>query len=213
MATETAPLSGRKAQAARNDETILEAARTVFMRDPAAPITDVARLAGVGLSALYRRYSGKDELLQILCADGLHRFMAVADAALADQRDAWDAFAEFLRGIVDADVHSLTVRLAGTFPTTEALRTLAGEANKRAGRVFRRAKAAGAVRADLHLNDLGMLLEQLTAVRVADAERTRTLRHRYLELQLDAMRPEAARTRLTGPAPSAEELGERWIPR
>jgi AcrR family transcriptional regulator len=213
METQTAPLSGRKAQAARNNDAILDAARTVFMRDPSAPISDVARVAGVGVSALYRRYPSKDELLQTLSADGLQRFMAVADAALADQGDAWDAFAGFVRGIIDADVHSLTVHLAGTFEPTDQLRELAAEANKHAGRVFRRARAAGAIRADVHLNDLGMLFEQLTAVRVADAERTRALRHRYLELQLDGFRPEAARTRLTAPAPSSEELGERWRPR
>jgi AcrR family transcriptional regulator len=212
MQTRTGPLSGRKAQAARNDQTILDAARTVFMRDPSAPISDVARQAGVGVSALYRRYASKDELLQKLCADGLHRFIAVAEAAVVDQRDAWDVFAAFVRGIIDADVHSLTVHLAGTFPPTEELHRLVEEANKRAARIFRRAKAAGAIRADLHLNDLAMLFEQLTAVRVDDPERTRMLRQRYLELQLDGLRPEAARTTLTGPAPSSEELRERWIP-
>jgi hypothetical protein len=65
----------------------------------------------------------------------------------------------------------------------------------------------------LHLNDLAMLFEQLTAVRVGDAERTRTLRQRYLGLQLDALRPAAATTKLPGPPPSSDELGERWIPR
>jgi AcrR family transcriptional regulator len=168
---------------------------------------------GVGVSALYRRYASKDELLQTLCADGLHRFIATADAALADDGDPWDAFAGFIGGIVDADVHSLTVHLAGTFTPTQELHQLADDANKRAARVFRRAKLAGSIRADLHLNDLAMLFEQLTAVRVGDAERTRTLRQRYLGLQLDALRPAAATTKLPGPPPSSDELGERWIPR
>jgi AcrR family transcriptional regulator len=213
MHLRTGPLSGRKAQAARNDGTILDAARAVFMRNPAAPVADVARAAGVGVSALYRRYASKDELLQTLCADGLHRFIAVADAALADDRDPWDAFAGFIGGIVDADVHSLTVHLAGTFTPTQELHQLADDANRRAARVFRRAKLAGCIRADLHLNDLAMLFEQLTAVRVGDADRTRTLRQRYLGLQLDALRPAAATTKLPGPPPSSDELGERWIPR
>jgi AcrR family transcriptional regulator len=68
--------SGRKAQAERNDQTILDAARAVFPREPAAPISAVAKEAGVGISALYRRYAGKDELLQTLCADGLRRYIA-----------------------------------------------------------------------------------------------------------------------------------------
>src|SRR5580704_4810648 len=49
------PLSGRQAEAARNDRRILESARAVFVADPAAPITAVARHAGVGISALYTR--------------------------------------------------------------------------------------------------------------------------------------------------------------
>ena len=45
-----APLSGRRAQAARNDQLILDSARAVFIADPAAPITAVA-MAGVPIRA------------------------------------------------------------------------------------------------------------------------------------------------------------------
>ncbi len=43
----TAPMSGRRAQAARNDELIMNAAREVFVADPTAPIAAVAERAGV----------------------------------------------------------------------------------------------------------------------------------------------------------------------
>ena len=65
----------RRAQAARNDQRILEAARTMFIDDPAAPIAAVAERAGVGIGALYRRYRSKDELLQRLAGDGLRRYI------------------------------------------------------------------------------------------------------------------------------------------
>ena len=77
------PMSGRRAEAARNDERILAAARAVFLADPSAPIAAVAQHAGVGVGALYRRYASKDHLLQTLCADGLHRFIALAESALS----------------------------------------------------------------------------------------------------------------------------------
>jgi AcrR family transcriptional regulator len=211
--------SGRKAQAARNDTAILDAAREVFMRDPDAPISAVAQAAGVGISALYRRYAGKEELLQTLCADGLRRYIGVAESALrdgahpAEPADPWESFAGFIRGIIDADVHALTVHLAGTFTPTQELRGLAEEANRLSARLLRRAKAAGVVRPDLHLNDLAMLWEQLTAVRLGDAGRTAALRHRYLVMHLDALRPGTARTRLPGRPPSSAELGQRWVPR
>jgi AcrR family transcriptional regulator len=189
---------------------ILDAAREVFMREPGAPISAVAEQAGVGMGALYRRYAGKEELLRTLCSDGLHRFIALAEAALADDGDPWEAFAGFVRGITESDVHSLTVRLAGTFIPTAELRELAARASALADRVFGRAKDSGVLRPDLHANDLPMIFEQITAIRLGDAERTATLRRRYSELLLDALRAHPGARRLVGPPPSAEELSRRW---
>jgi AcrR family transcriptional regulator len=209
----TGPLSGRKAQANRNDEAILDAARTVFIRDPAAPISAVAKEAGVGISALYRRYAGKEELLQTLCANGLATYIECAEQALADEDDPWRAFTGFLRDVIDADVHALTVNLAGTFTPTEEMFHQSVRATALAGELLRRVREAGAVRPDLELNDIAMLLEQLTAVTGGDAERTRVLRRRYLAMHFDALRPEAASGGLPGPPPSDAELGARWIPK
>ena len=213
MTTSASPASGRKAQAARNDEAILAAARLVFIREPGAPVAAVAAEAGVGISALYRRYSGKEDLLQTLCRESLREFIAIARAAATGDGSAWDAFVTFIQGIIDADVHSLTVHLAGTFPPTQELRGLADEASKLAGGLLRKAKSAGAVRSDLHLNDLAMIFEQLSAVHLPAAARTRLLRRRYLQLHLDALRPGAATAALPGPPPTGDELGERWRPR
>jgi AcrR family transcriptional regulator len=208
-----APLSGRRAQAARNDGAILEAARRVFLRDANAPIAAVATEAGVGVGALYRRYASKEVLLQTLCRDGLLRFAAIAEEAEAAHDDPGDALDAFIRGIVDADVHSLTVHLAGTFSPTAELGELAGRTGRLAERLFRRARAAGALRADAHLNDIVMIFEQLAAVRIGDADRTRALRRRYLAFHLDALRPAAATGTAPGRPPTAAELGERWRPR
>ena len=205
----TAPLSGRRAQAARNDRRILDAARAVFTADPGAPISAVAARAGVGIGALYRRYASKEELLRRLCADGLQRYIAEAEAALADQGDPWTAFATFMRRIVDADTHSLTLRLAGTFTPTEELYREAGKAQALNVRLFDRTRAAGAIRPDVEVDDLSFLLEQLAAIHAGDQHRTGQLRHRYLALLLDALRTPAAAP-LPGPAPSWDELRRRW---
>src|SRR5215217_5092689 len=101
MSTAPTPLSGRRAEAARNDERILQSARAVFVADPGAPISAVAEHAGVGVGALYRRYPSKEELLRKISADGLQRFIAAAEAALGDEGDAWEAFAGFMRRCVD----------------------------------------------------------------------------------------------------------------
>src|SRR5437588_4878204 len=94
--TITPRLPGRQAEALRNDTVILESARAVFIADPGAPISAVAKHAGVGISALYKRYPSKDDLLRKLCSDGLARFIAETERALADTRDPWTVLAEFM---------------------------------------------------------------------------------------------------------------------
>jgi AcrR family transcriptional regulator len=204
-------LSGRKAQARRNDTVILAAAREVFLRDPRAPISAVAETAGVGISALYRRYPSKDALLRTLCADGLRRYIEVAEQTLASEGTPWEAFAGFVTGIVESDVHSLTVHLAGTFRPTKELRDLVTEANDLTAELMKRAHRARAVRPDLDVNDLPMLFEQMSAIRVHDEARTAQLRRRYVALLLDALRPDAATGTLPESRPSDAELGARWV--
>jgi AcrR family transcriptional regulator len=207
-------LSGRRGQAARNDERILAAAREVFIGDPNAPISAVAARADVGISALYRRWPSKEDLLRQLCRDGLRVYLDEAEAAIADRGDPWHAFATFLHRVVEADVHSLTVRLAGTFTPTEdmyAEATRSGELNER---LVARTKAAGDLRDDVTAEDLTLILEQLAAIRpgiFGDARRTTELRERYLALILDGLRSD--REPLPGPPPSDAELGRRWARR
>ncbi|NUT55329.1 MAG: TetR/AcrR family transcriptional regulator [Thermoleophilia bacterium] len=201
---------GRIAEAARNDRKILESARAVFVADPEAPIAAVAKHAGVGIGALYRRYDGKEALLRALCADGLRRYIEAAESALADEQDPWDAFAAFMRREVDADASSLTQRLAGTFTPTPELYAAAARAGELNVALFSRAQEAGAIRPDASVNDLGPILEQLASLQIGDADRARELRHRYLTLFLDGLRTTAEE--LPAPAPSDDELQERWRP-
>jgi AcrR family transcriptional regulator len=205
----SAPLSGRRAEAARNDKLILEAAREVFVADPGAPISAVAELAGVGIGALYRRYGSKQDLLRRLSAEGLRTYTAAVEDALADDGDPWAAFAGFMRRIVDADTHSLTLRLAGTFTPTEELYRDSERAQELNVRLFERTRAAGAIRSDIEVDDIALLLEQLAAVRVADEDRTRQLRHRYLALLLEALHNTLG-PQLPGPPPSWAEIDRRW---
>jgi AcrR family transcriptional regulator len=203
------PLSGRRAQAVRNDRVILDAAREVFVADPKAPISAVAERAGVGIGALYRRYGSKEDLLRRLSAEGLQIYITAVEDALADDGDVWAAFAEFMRRIVEADTHSLTLRLAGTFTPTEELYRDSERAQELNVRLFEHIRAAGAIRPDIEVDDIALLLEQLAAIRVGDEERTRQLRRRYLALMLDALRDRSG-SRLPGPPPSWEEIGRRW---
>jgi AcrR family transcriptional regulator len=201
------PRSGRRAEAARNDERIIESARSVFVADPSAPITAVAKHAGVGISALYSRYGSKEELLRRICHDGLARFVEETEAALADERDTWAAFADYMRRLVDADSTSLTLALAGTFTPTPEMFELAERANTLLTQLFERVRHV--LRSDVEVHDISVVLEMVAAVRVSDRGRTEQLRRRYLVLLLDGLRA-TERDALPGPPPTWQEMNERW---
>ncbi|MFI5842794.1 TetR/AcrR family transcriptional regulator [Catenuloplanes sp. NPDC051500] len=204
-------LSGRRGHAKRNDEAILTAARDVFVHDPGAPIAAVAGRAGVGISALYRRYAGKEDLLRQLCLSGLQRMILEAETVEAEP-DGWSALAGFLERVVDADVHALTTRLAGAFTPTPELRATAARADEVVALLIARAHESGRLRADVVPEDVGLILEGCAAIRADDSLRTMQLRRRHLALLLHGLSrvsgPDDAA--LPGPAPRPGELS-RWL--
>jgi AcrR family transcriptional regulator len=203
-------LSGRQQQARRNDAAILAAARAVFVADPDAPVAAVANRAEVNISSLYRRFSSKEELIRQLCSDGLRTYIEIAQAAIDDEEhDTWDVFATFMRRVMEADNHALTVRLAGRFsPDPQNLRD-AARAFALNEQLVARAKAAGVLREDIDANDLTYVFEQLTCLSAPTPRRTGELRARYLALHLDAMRAPGG-TPLPGPPPTTREVAARW---
>lgn len=202
------PLSGRRAEAARNDQRILHAAREVLVADPDAAVSVIAERAGVGMSAIYRRFTDKEDMIRRVCHDGLQRYAEVAEEAL-EVPDGWEAFRTFLEGVVDADVHSLTVRLAGRFDPTEEMFADSTRAAELTTRLVNGARRSGRLRDDFQVDDVTMLLELMTAVRAEDPERTHELRRRYLTLLLDGLSC-GTTAQLPGPAPTAEEFARRW---
>lgn len=203
-------LRGRQAQAAHNDELILQAARAVFLADPAAPISAVAERAGVGIGALYHRYASKEDLLRTLCSDGQQIYLAEIQRALNSGSDPWDAFTGFLRRIVTVSTHGLTVRLAGTFePTAEQMAT-AEQMRILGTKLFQRARATGQLRPDITWLDVEYLLEYLARVQLGDASRTAELRQRHLAVIIDGLRSTQP-TPLPGKPPTWQEQTQRWI--
>ncbi len=116
-------------------------------------------------------------------------------------------FATWMRDLVDADTSSLTLALAGTFTPTPEMYALAERANTLNAELFERVQ--GVLRPGVVVNDLGLVFELVAAVKVGGRERTIELRRRYLSVILDGLRP-GADGELPGPAPSWQELTERW---
>jgi AcrR family transcriptional regulator len=205
------PLSGRRAEASRNDSLVLEAARAVLTADPDASMADIARRAGVGIGTLYRRYPSKEALVLHLCEDGMARLEAVALRSLdREGDDPWQVFAAFMQEALDEGAGSLGAVLAGTFTPTKELLAVARRLHKAVAAVIDRAHETGALRADVTQEDVNLIFEQLRAVRLGDDERTAALQRRYLALQLQALRAVENAEPLPGPAPSWKEIQQRW---
>jgi AcrR family transcriptional regulator len=204
-------LSGRQAEAARNDQRILDSARAVFVSDPDAPITAVAKHAGVGISALYTRYGSKEELLRKLCTDALLLLVQETEDAIEQAkagRDRWHVLADFMRRRVDAGTSSMTLALAGKFVPTPEMFELANRSNGLLAELF--GLIRDVLRPDVVVHDLSLVFELAAAVKFSDPERTAELRRRYLAVILDGLRA-TDRGALPGPPPAWRELSERWV--
>ena len=206
------PLSGRRAQARRNDPLIRQAAREVFTAHPEAPMSAVAARAGVGISALYRRYANKEDLLRQVARDGLQQYLDIAEAAADDDRDAWTSFADFMGRLLEAQTVAITMNLAGTFAPDEELYAMSMRAAELNEAIVERTKRSGSLRGDIAVDDLSLILEQVSSVRLGDARRTQQLRKRYLELFLEGLRSTGGDP-LPGPPPQPDELASRWARR
>jgi AcrR family transcriptional regulator len=202
-------LSGRQAEASRNDALVLDAARAVLTADPDAAMADIARRAGVGIGTLYRRYPSKEALVLHLCQDGMERLEAVAQTALEREGDPWDVFCAFMEDGLAAGAGSLGAALAGTFTPSKELLAAARSLHRAVQEVIARAHVAGALREDVTQEDINLLFEQLRAVRLGDEERTAALQRRYLALILQGLRAPGAAP-LPGAAPSWMEIQQRW---
>jgi AcrR family transcriptional regulator len=199
---------GRYEEAARNDQRILDAAREVLVERPDAPIAAVAQAAGVGISALYSRYQNKDGLLRALATDALERYVVIHERALAARGDAWTIYVTALGELLDSGSQALAQRLAGTFVPTAAMGELAVHAGRLSQRLFDRTKRAGAFRAGLTVDDVTLLLELLSAVRMPGPDDGRALRDRYFTVITEALR--ADQPRMPGAPPAKGALADRW---
>jgi AcrR family transcriptional regulator len=171
-----------RADAARNRQRLIDAAAEVFAaRGLDATLDDIARHAGVNVATAYRHFANKHELAQ--CVD---RAVAVAEESAA-QPDPWAGLTMFLERSLEmiasnkALVDVLT-RAYGAEHFAEMLRRSSGPLE----RLLERARAAGAVRADVAVTDFAPILEMLGAV---TGHGQPSLPYRSIGLILAGLRP------------------------
>jgi AcrR family transcriptional regulator len=154
-----------RADARRNRERIVEAARTVFAREGGdAQIDDIARAAGVGVGTVYRHFPHKDALLGELVTEKFRLFADNAERAL-EVDDPWEAFAGLLRDNAqfcagDVGVQEALARgpIAWEYAAPEI-----GRLRETTTKLIARAQQAGAMRLDFVVDDIPMLMAGLSS--------------------------------------------------
>jgi AcrR family transcriptional regulator len=150
-----------RADARRNRERVLTAAREVFAEQGReAQMDDVARRAMVGVGTVYRHFPTKEALIEAIAVEAFERLLAVATKQLEREDDAWDALVQTLwagAAILAGDRAVSEIMSESSGPVTldfEMQRRL----NETMAALLEHAQASGALRADVVLDDIPMLM-------------------------------------------------------
>jgi len=204
----TSSRPGLRADALRNRQHLLCAARDVFVEPGAdAPLDEVASRAGVGIATLYRRFPDRESLQRAVALDVLEQASAAASVAEAEELDAVVALGRYMHAALDLRISAVMPVLLGhiSFEDEEMTRAR-DQATAPVLRMIAAGQAAGTLRADIAFGDIGTLLVRLSRPLPGPIppDVDRRLAHRHVELLLQALRVQAPP--LTGPALSLDDL-------
>ncbi len=185
MSTDTSrPL---RADAARNRQLLLDAARAAFAQQGVtASLDDVAKAAGVGPGTLYRHFPSRDHLVLAVIDDGLIAIAAHGRELLTDP-DPLDALVRWLNAFV---AQGSTFRgLAGTLvaPAAGGDDSHCRQSQLSGHALVRRAIDEGLLRADIDVGDVIDMAAAITWIG-EQPERDAAQRERLLRILVDGLR-------------------------
>jgi AcrR family transcriptional regulator len=161
----------------------------------------------VGVGTVYRRFPEKEQLIDALFEDRVEEIAQVARDAVANP-DPWEGLVSFLtraQELQSEDRGLKEIVLGGVRGAERALaaRSLIAPIVEQ---VFDKAKAAGAVRADVELSDLPLLQLAIGTLSESARDVAPDAWRRMMAIVLDGLRAECARTELPGPALEQEQV-------
>lgn len=146
-----------RADAVRNRERVLEAAKVVFNAGgPEASLEAVAKRAGVGIGTLYRHFPTREDLFEAVYRREVEQLSELAEQ-LKNSKDPVDALRRWLGSTVEfvATKKGMSAALALTFQSSSDLAAFSMDRlTKAVGSLLDRAVAAGQMRADISPEDL-----------------------------------------------------------
>jgi AcrR family transcriptional regulator len=155
-----ADVRGLRADAERNRERVIEAARDLFAEQGLdASTNEIARRAGVGIATLFRRFPTRGDLIAAAFECKMRAYVQATDEALADS-DPWHGFCTYIERVcqMQADDRGFADVLTMTFPTAKAFEEERDKAANALTIVLDRAKAAGRLREDFEHQDVPLIL-------------------------------------------------------
>ena len=158
MAAQSAAIVRKpRADAIRNRERVLEAAKAVFSAGgPDASLEAVARRAGVGIGTLYRHFPTREALFEAVYRREVQQLSELAEA-LKSEADPVDALRRWLRSNVEfvATKKGMSAALALAVQGSSELTAFSFDRlTKAVGALLDRAVAAGEIRSDISPEDL-----------------------------------------------------------
>ncbi|MFF7262116.1 TetR/AcrR family transcriptional regulator [Streptomyces sp. NPDC008159] len=207
-ATPVRKVSRPRADALRNRERIVTAAREMFVEfGPDVPLDEIARRAGVGNATVYRNFPDRDALVREVVCSVMDRTALAAEVALEETGDAFEALSRFVHAAADERISALCPMVQSTFdknhPDLEAARERLEELT---AAIMERARRAGQLRDDVGVGDLMIAVSQLSrppaGTQCVGVDR---FVHRHLQLLLDGLRA-PARSELPGTSVTMEDL-------
>jgi AcrR family transcriptional regulator len=187
-----------RADAVRNRERIMAAAREVFLEQGIhASLEEIARRAGVGIATLYRRFPDRHTLVLQVAMDNLEQLADEIDRASAELPDAWAALSRIVRRMTE---RRFAVLFLGLVPgLKEDLRAAEGELKAMRNQVFGRlgelidsAQHEGRMRDGIGVLDITLGVIKLTRpLPVVGTELNELVTDRQLELFLSGLQATA----------------------
>lgn len=180
-----------RADARRNREKLLTAARTAFAAaEGAVPLEAVAREAGVGIGTLYRHFPTREALVEAVYAAELDEVVTAVPALLAElpPEAALRAWLDRYAGFVAAKRGLLDTLRAGWASGSIATPDTRGRLTAAVATVLEAGARTGSLRGDVDPDDVLTLLLGLFHSTAATGGAPRRIGP-LLDLIVDALRP------------------------
>jgi AcrR family transcriptional regulator len=192
--TQTACGRGLRADAERNRERVIDAAREVFAQHGLdASTNEIARHAGVGVATLFRRFPTRDDLIAAAFAEKMSDYVEAVGDAL-DDPDPWHGFCTYIERIcqMQANDRGFADVLTMTFPTARAFEADRRRSGEALSKLIERAKATGRLRDDFAHQDVPLILMANAGIVTATRDAAPDAWRRLLGYILQSFAAEAA---------------------